>query len=101
MSRPAVRTSLVLILTLAAGPAFADAKPVAPAADAKPDAAVIDFLADWQDDSGQWLDPMMFARIDPAKIKAEDDKRRGKTPLPAPVSRPAPAAASGAVKAAR
>jgi hypothetical protein len=99
MSRPAVRPGLVLLFALTIGPAFAADKPAAPAA--SPDQGVVDFLADWQDDSGQWVDPMMFARIDPAKIKAEDDKRRGKTPLPAPVSRPAPAAASGAVKAAR
>jgi hypothetical protein len=101
MIRPAVRPSLlVLSLALAAGPVLATDKPAPPASDSKRDAGVIGFMADWQDDSGQWLDPMTFARIDPAKVKADDAKRRGKTSLPPAVSQGAPTAASGA-KAAR
>lgn len=100
MIQPSLRSSLLILsLALAAGPALAADKP-APAAESKQDAGVIDFMADWQDDSGQWVDPMLFARIDPAKVKADDAKRHGKTPLPAAVSLGAPAAASGA-KAAR
>jgi len=99
MSRSSLRQSLlVLFLALAAGPALAKDKPAAPAP-APQDASVLDFMADWQDDSGQWVDPMTFAKIDPAKIKADDAKRHGKTALPTPVSQDAPAAASG--KAAR
>jgi hypothetical protein len=48
-------------------------------------------MADWQGDDGQWVDPMTFARIDPAKVKADAARRRSK-PTPAAVSKPAPAA---------
>lgn len=48
------------------------------------DAQVLDFMADWQGDDGQWTDPMTFARIDPAKVKADAAKRRGKSLTPPP-----------------
>jgi hypothetical protein len=71
---------------IAALPVHADSPPLA-ASDAK----VLDFMADWQGDDGRWVDPMTFARIDPAKVKADDARRHGK-PMPAAVSKAAPAA---------
>jgi hypothetical protein len=56
------------------------------------DAKVLDYMADWQGDDGQWMDPMTFARIDPAKVKVDEVHHNGK-PLPPPaVSKAAPAA---------
>ncbi|HEY3643846.1 MAG TPA: hypothetical protein VGM16_00795 [Gammaproteobacteria bacterium] len=83
---------LILSLSLAAGAAqAADKKPATPA----PADQLLDFMADWQADDGQWTDPMTFARIDPAKLKADDARRHGK-PVPAAVSKPAPAAGTAA-----
>jgi hypothetical protein len=94
MSRPLARHSLWLLLPLALSAGMAQGAqktPVTP----PPSDQLLEFMADWQGDDGQWTDPMTFARIDPAKIKAEDSKRHG-TPLPAPVSKPAPAAGTAA-----
>ena len=71
---------LLLPLCLTNLPALAkDSPPAVPATDAQ----ILDFMADWQGDDGQWTDPMTFARIDPAKVKADAAKRRGK-PLSTP-----------------
>lgn len=89
-----MRHSLWLLLPLAlmAGTAqAADKKPAAPA----PADQLLDFMADWQGDDGQWTDPLTFARIDPAKVKADDARRHGK-PLPAAASKPVPAAGTAA-----
>ncbi|HLW73703.1 MAG TPA: hypothetical protein VKT74_01390 [Gammaproteobacteria bacterium] len=56
-----------------------------PAAPPPPaDADVLDFLADWQGDDGQWVDPMTFMRIDPAKVAADESRRHGKAPVTPP-----------------
>jgi hypothetical protein len=86
---------LLLSFTLMA-PLRAENTPPAPA-----DAKVLDFIADWQGADGQWVDPMTFARIDPAKVKAEDARRHGKSPAPASPSKDAPAAGTGVSRAAR
>jgi hypothetical protein len=94
MSLRLVRKSLCLLLPLAlvAGAAqAADKKPAIPT----PAGQLMDFMADWQGDDGQWTDPLTFARIDPAKLKADDTRRHGK-PLPAPASSPVPAAGTAA-----
>lgn len=77
---------LSLPLMIAALPVRADTPPLAPG-----DAKVLDFMADWQGDDGQWTDPMTFARIDPAKVKADAARHHGKT-MPTAASRAAPAA---------
>ena len=74
--------SLLLPLCFLALPAYS--KESAPQAGAS-DAQILDFMADWQGDDGQWTDPMTFARIDPAKVKTESAKRNGK-PVPPPVA---------------
>lgn len=79
-----------LLLT---APLHAAAKP-APAALAA-DPALIEFLADWQGKDGQWVDPLTFADIDPAKVKADAAKRQDKSPAPAGHSGAAPAAGEG------
>jgi hypothetical protein len=56
---------------------------------------LMEFMADWQGDDGQWTDPMTFARIDPAKVQADAARRHGK-PLPAAASKAAPAAGTAA-----
>lgn len=71
---------LALPLFLAAGAPYA-AAPSAKSAAVDPE--LLEFLADWQGADGNWVDPMTFARIDPAKIKA-DDTRHESTPVPAP-----------------
>lgn len=94
MSLRLVRHSLWLLLPLAllAGSAqAADKKPTTPI----PADQLLDFMADWQGDDGQWTDPMTFARIDPAKVKADEARRHGK-PLPPAVSKAAPAAGTAA-----
>lgn len=79
---------LLLPLYLITVPALAKDSPPAASTPAT-DAQILDFMADWQGDDGQWTDPMTFARIDPAKVKADAAKRHGK-PLSAP-----PAGATG------
>ena len=94
MSRRAARHSLCLLLPLAlvAGAAqAAHKKPALPT----PAAPLLEFMADWQGDDGQWTDPLTFAQIDPAKVKADDSRRHGK-PLPSAASKPAPAAGTAA-----
>jgi hypothetical protein len=71
---------LALPLFLASGAPFAAAPAAQPAA---VDPELLEFLADWQGADGNWVDPMTFARIDPAKIKA-DDTRHETSPTPAP-----------------
>jgi len=78
---------LALPLFMAAGAPFAAAPKVQPAA-VDPD--LLEFLADWQGADGNWVDPMTFIRIDPAKVRA-DDVRHSPAPVPAAASA-APAA---------
>ena len=73
----------------------ADKPAPAPAAATAADPALIAFLADWQGKDGQWVDPLTFADIDPAKVKAEEAKRHGKSPAPAGHSGAVPAAGEG------
>ena len=96
MSHSPVRFGLYMFLPLAlvAGSAqAADKQPTSPA----PAAAgqLLEFMADWQGDDGQWTDPLTFAQIDPARLKAEEVRRRAK-PLPSAASKTAPAAGTAA-----
>lgn len=90
---------LLLPLCLVSLPAWSkDSAPAKPASEAQ----ILDFMADWQGDDGQWTDPMTFARIDPAKVKAEDAKRHGKPAATPPAgSSTAPAAGTSEDHAAR
>lgn len=104
MTRPVLRPLrvaaglLLLPLYIAALPAWAkDSAPVKPATDAQ----ILDFMADWQGDDGQWTDPMTFARIDPAKVQAEAAKRHGKPAVPPPAGTEAPPAGTSMDHAAR
>ena len=82
-----------LLLSL---PLHAAAKPApAHAASTRADPALIEFLADWQGKDGQWVDPLTFADIDPAKVKADEAKRHGRSSAPAGHSGAAPAAGEG------
>ncbi|MGE5625321.1 MAG: hypothetical protein ACM3ZT_07220 [Bacillota bacterium] len=89
--------SLALLLALAAvtPSSWADT-PAAPppatvASPAVTDPDILEFLADWQGDDGQWVDPMTFERLDPVK-PSRDPRRHAKTPAIPPV----PAVVSGA-----
>lgn len=94
MSLSRMRHSLWLILPLAVLAGTAQAAHKRHAASA-PAGQLMDFMADWQGDDGQWTDPLTFARIDPAKLRADAARRHGK-PLPAPASKAAPAAGTAA-----
>lgn len=93
------KLALLLALTTATLPLWAHVPPPAPtrapAATAPTDADALEFLADWQGDDGQWVDPMTFTRIDPAKVATGDARRRGKTPVTSPAAGTAPAGTSG------
>ncbi len=88
------RCGLVISLLLAGAAALA-APPVAvpAAATAVPDEKTLEFLADWQGADGQFVDPMTFATVNPAKTPAKRPLSR-KPPLPG--SRSAPPAAATA-----
>ncbi len=74
--------ALLIPLSCAAGTATAPAPKQAAV-----DLGLLEFLADWQAPDGSWVDPMTFARIDPAKVV-----KPGK---PATVPPPAAATAPG------
>lgn len=82
------KLALLLALSTVPLPLWADLPPPAttraPAASAPTDADALEFLADWQGDDGQWVDPMTFTRIDPAKVAAADSRRRDKAPATPP-----------------
>lgn len=75
---------LYLAALLAGAAAFAGpAKTAAPAAPPpKADPALLEFLGSWQGSDGKWVDPMTFARIDPARLVAEHARRTGKPLTP-------------------
>jgi len=84
--------TLLLSSPLYAAPASTKGSPAASAAESQ----ILDFMADWQGADGQWTDPMTFARIDPAKVKAEAAKRHGKPQTtPTAGSTGAPVAGTG------
>ena len=58
----------LLPLLLASAPAAAEDTTV-------PSLQLLEFLADWQDDDGQWLDPMDLAPADPPP--ADDEQSKG------------------------
>lgn len=82
----AVRRVLAMALLLASLPLWA-AAPAAPVP--LPDDQLLEFLADWQGADGQWVDPMTFASIDPAKVAAGKTKIPQKPPAPATRANPA------------
>lgn len=69
------------VALLLIAPAFAGNEKPATPPPPKADPALLEFLGSWQASDGQWVDPMTFARIDPAKLAAEHARREGK-PLP-------------------
>ena len=72
--------ALLLGLFCTALPLLADT-PKTPTPAASTDPELVEFLADWQGADGRWVDPMTFARIDPAKV-TDEARRHGKTPVP-------------------
>ncbi len=69
MSKVSHRLWLLLPLLLAGAPLAAEDTP------AIPSLQLLEFLAEWQDDSGQWLDPMDLA---PADLpSADNDQSKG------------------------
>jgi len=84
------RLAIFLALGTAALPLWADApKSPAPSSATTPSVAdpeLVEFLADWQGNDGQWVDPMTFDRIDPAKLGSHDSRRRGKAPVVPPAA---------------
>ena len=60
-------------------PALADSHPKAPAV-SPPDPELLEFLVDWQDADGRWVDPLTFAQIDPAAVAAKDARLHNKLP---------------------
>ena len=76
------------MLVCAAGAAYGAATPSKGKA---VDPELLEFLADWQGADGNWVDPMTFARIDPAKVKAHAPRN---APVPAPGSASASPASS-------
>jgi hypothetical protein len=86
VQRSAFLGLLALPLFLASGAPYAAVPAAQPGA---VDPELLEFLADWQGADGNWVDPMTFARIDPAKIKTDDSRH-------SPSSVPAPGAASAA-----
>lgn len=93
---PARLTAVLLPGLCFALPLHAAGKPApVPAVAGAADPALIEFLADWQGKDGQWLDPLTFADIDPAKVQTDAAKRHGKAPAPAGHSGAAPAAGEG------
>lgn len=74
---------LLPALVLAAAPVFAAPNAAAkhPVSARKPDAALLEFLGAWEAKDGRWVDPMTFARINPAKAVLDQARRQGKLPL--------------------
>ena len=68
---------------------YADTPAKAPVVAAPPDPALLEFLVDWQDAAGQWVDPQTFAQIDPAEVAARDAHARSKVPAAASQAHPA------------
>lgn len=72
---------LAPVLMLAALPVLASNKPPAKKpAPKRPDPALLEFLGTWESPDGNWVDPMTFARIDPAKAEQNHVRREGKSP---------------------
>lgn len=83
---------LALAMLACLWPAYAGNGPQPPAP-ANPDPALLEFLGSWQGPDGHWVDPMMFAELDPDKLKEQTVPQDGK-PLP-PRHRPAGNTADG------
>ncbi len=77
--------ALLIPLSCAAGTATAPA-----AKQAAVDPELLEFLADWQAPDGSWVDPMTFARIDPAKLAKPS--KPASAPPPAATRAPTPGA---------
>jgi hypothetical protein len=73
--------TLLLTMLLFVAPAFAATQKAA-APPPKADPALLEFLGSWQTSNGTWVDPMTFARIDPAKLAAEHARHAGKSFTP-------------------
>ena len=70
MRRIAFLGLLALPLFFVAGVPFAAAPAVHHVTAVDPE--LLEFLADWQGADGNWVDPMTFVRIDPAKVRRDD-----------------------------
>ncbi len=79
-----LRLALLPALLAVAPTLLADTAPKPPA----PDSDLLEFMADWQGNDGQWVDPMTFARIDPAKVEPKT-RPPERTTAPAPSTAPA------------
>lgn len=88
------RCGFAISLLLAGAAVFAAPPAAVPAAaTAVPDEKTLEFLADWQGADGQFVDPMTFATVNPAKTPAKRPAAR-KTPVSS--SRNAPPSAATA-----
>lgn len=79
--------ALSLALSAAALPLPADNAPTSTtqaALEAGDPGDLLDFLADWQGDDGQWVDPMTFERIDPSKVASAKPPHQAKPPAAPP-----------------
>lgn len=81
IARRLLGPALLLGLSCTALPLLADS-PKTPTPAAAPDPELVEFLADWQGADGRWVDPMTFARIDPARV-TDEARHHGKIPVPA------------------
>ncbi|HSC48561.1 MAG TPA: hypothetical protein VLG68_10795 [Gammaproteobacteria bacterium] len=78
----------LVVFTAASLPSYADNAPKTPAA-ALPDPELLEFLVDWQDAAGQWVDPQTFAQIDPVAVAAHDARAHSKPPTATTRAHPA------------
>ena len=78
----------LVVFTAASLPGHAANTPKTPAA-TLPDPELLEFLVDWQDAAGQWVDPLTFAQIDPAAVAAHDARTHSKPPAAATQAHPA------------
>jgi hypothetical protein len=76
------------VFTAASLPGYAANTSKTPAA-TLPDPELLEFLVDWQDAAGHWVDPLTFAQIDPAAVAAHDARAHSKPPAPATQVHPA------------
>ena len=81
-------SALSLAALLCGAAAFAGTTKNAAPLPPKADPALLEFLGSWQGSDGKWVDPMTFARIDPARLVAEHARHTGKPLTPAKGANP-------------
>ena len=75
-------SALSLAALLCSAAAFAGTAKTAVPPPPKADPALLEFLGSWQSSDGKWVDPMTFARVDPARQAAEHARHTGKPLTP-------------------